>query len=362
MSDALTPIDAISSHKNMGAILLLAETAATAKSRPSILITGETGTGKEFVASAIHAQSVRAAKPFIEYNCAVGPEGLVESDLFGHLKGAFTGAVKDKKGRIEEAHGGTLFLDELGAMPLAAQVKLLRFLQTQEIIPVGQSQSVKVDVWVMAATNTDLPKAMEAGRFREDLYHRLNVIEIGLPPLRQRQEEIITLAENFLIRWARKEEKMIRGFSPEAQDLLKHYSWPGNIRELGNVVQHAVLVAKGDLINCEHFPERLRTRERRPDNIRDFQQNVQPASTQERAPLITPRDFMAAYVETCRARGETLKPADEFTLAYLQVIDQQTDHRQYLTAKLAGIGRGTVRKMLGASSHNRRPSNSLLAP
>ena len=225
----------------------------------TVLITGESGTGKELIARALHERSPRAALPFVAINCGAIPAGLIESELFGHAKGAFTDARTAKHGLFSEADGGTLFLDEVGELPLPAQVKLLRVLQEGEIRPVGESRSEKVDVRVIAATLRDLGKLVEKGEFREDLYYRLNVVNLRMPPLRERREDIPLLARSFIARFNRllNREPPVQGLSPEAEALMSAYAWPGNVRELENAMERAVLLADGALLLPTNLPERL---------------------------------------------------------------------------------------------------------
>src|SRR5262245_61591739 len=217
----------------------------------SIVISGESGTGKELVAEAIHRRSLRQAGPFIAINCGAIPEDLLESELFGHEKGAFTGAHTQRKGRIELAQGGTLFLDEIGELSLALQVKLLRFLQARQIERVGGRITIDVDVRVLVATHVNLRQAISQGRFREDLYYRLNVVEIVLPPLRERGEDILLLAKALLHRYAAETKRKLSGFDRQAMTALATYSWPGNIRELENRIRRAVIMASGPLLTPE---------------------------------------------------------------------------------------------------------------
>jgi Nif-specific regulatory protein len=228
-----------------------------AKSRATVLLTGESGTGKELVAKAIHVNSERGGKPFIRLSCASLPETLLESELFGHEKGAFTGAVARKEGRFELADGGTIFLDEVGEIPLGLQVKLLRVLQEREFERLGGKTTLKVDVRVVAATNRDLAREVREGKFREDLYYRLNVAPIHLPPLRERREDVPLLAHYFLARFAKENGKEIQGFSPEAMAFLSRHGWPGNVRELENAVERMVVMARGDLIQVADLPPEL---------------------------------------------------------------------------------------------------------
>ena len=219
-----------------------------AKSNATVLITGESGTGKELVARAIHSQSNRHSKPFIAVSCAALPESLLESELFGHEKGSFTGAYAQKKGKFEFAEGGTLFLDEIGEMSANIQVHLLRVLEEKEFTRVGGNEPIRVDVRVISATNKDLRRAMDKQEFREDLYYRLNVVNVELPPLRERKEDVPLLAQHFLSKFASENRKEISGFSPEATQLLLDYDWPGNVRELENAIERAVILARDSLI------------------------------------------------------------------------------------------------------------------
>ncbi|RME19556.1 MAG: HAMP domain-containing protein [Deltaproteobacteria bacterium] len=229
------------------------EIARVAPSSATVLLLGENGTGKELVAEAIHRNSTRRNKPFVKINCAAFNDNLLESELFGHAKGAYTGAIRDRKGLFETADGGTLMLDEVGDMSLNMQKKLLRVLQEGEIVPLGSNRVVKVDVRIIAATNRDLHKLMEQGQFREDLFHRLNVITIHIPPLRERKEDILPIARYFLARFCEKEGKPGLSLGPEAEEFLMRYHWPGNVRELENAVERAVIRCMGDTIIPEDF-------------------------------------------------------------------------------------------------------------
>lgn len=226
-----------------------------AKSNATVLITGESGTGKELVARAIHSQSYRKDKPFIAVSCAALPESLLESELFGHEKGAFTGAHVQRRGKFEIANRGTLFLDEIGEMSANIQVHLLRVLEEKEFTRVGGNELIKVDVRVISATNKDMKKAVASGQFREDLYYRLNVVTIELPPLRERKEDIPLLAQHFLKKFAVENQKEITGFSPEASDFLLKYDWPGNVRELENAIERAIILAKNSYIDAADMPQ-----------------------------------------------------------------------------------------------------------
>jgi two-component system nitrogen regulation response regulator NtrX len=224
------------------------QVAMAAPTNGRVLIYGENGTGKELVARAIHRLSRRRAATFLEVNCAAIPEELIESELFGHVKGSFTGAVADRRGKFELADGGTIFLDEIGDMSLKTQAKVLRVLQEQVFEPVGSTSSVHVDVRVLAATNKDLPTEIRAGRFREDLYFRLNVIPIFVPPLRDRVEDIPLLAEHFMEQFAREYGRRVKSLDPAAIGVLQRYDWPGNVRELRNVIERLVIMVPGDRI------------------------------------------------------------------------------------------------------------------
>jgi two-component system response regulator HydG len=222
------------------------------------MVLGESGTGKELVARALHDGSLRRERPFVSVSCAAIPEGLLESELFGHERGAFTGAVRRKLGRFELAHEGTLFLDEVGEIPLPIQVKLLRVLQERRFERVGGEESIEVDVRLVSATNRDLARMVAEGRFREDLYYRLNVVPIVLPPLRDRPGDVEELARFFLGRSAPRLGRQVTGFSPEALELLRRHAWPGNVRELENVVEQALVFVEGSLVRPEDLPDGLR--------------------------------------------------------------------------------------------------------
>ena len=228
-----------------------------AASRATVLISGESGTGKELIARRIHEESNRAEMPFVRLHCAALAESLLESELFGHEKGAFTGATTRREGRFEEANGGTLFLDEIGEISPSTQVKLLRFLQQREFERVGGNKTIEVDVRVVTATNRDLEEEVRKGNFREDLYFRLNVIHIEAPPLRARPGDVAILARHFVVKYARENEKTVREISPEAMEILESYDWPGNVRELENIIERSVVLVDGDRIDPRHLPSRL---------------------------------------------------------------------------------------------------------
>jgi two-component system response regulator AtoC len=229
---------------------LLRKLELVAKSKSTVLVTGETGTGKELAARAIHARSAQRDRPLIKVNCAAIPEGLLESELFGHVKGAFTGATANRRGRFALADGGSIFLDEIGTLGLPVQAKLLRVLQEREFEPVGSERTESVDVRVIAATNRDLRKMVADGRFQEDLFYRLSVIPIELPPLRERREDIPVLVEHFLRKHAQRMGRRIDGIEPAALERLAAYPWPGNVRELENAVERAVVLAAGPVIDA----------------------------------------------------------------------------------------------------------------
>lgn len=235
-----------------------------AKSRSTVLIQGETGTGKELIAKAIHEHSLRSEGPLIRLNCAALSESVLESELFGHEKGAFTGAVTRRNGRFEQADRGTLFLDELSEMPLSVQVKLLRFLQEREFERVGGNETVKVNVRVVAATNRDLRTLVDDGKFREDLYFRLKVVVLDVPPLRARPSDIPLLADHFLRRYGEENGKHVHDFSPQAREALLGYPWPGNVRELQHAIEQAVVLCEREIIGIEDLPIQPADREMEP--------------------------------------------------------------------------------------------------
>ncbi|ABB31298.1 two component, sigma54 specific, transcriptional regulator, Fis family [Geobacter metallireducens RCH3] len=281
-------------------------TVQVAGSDANILVLGESGTGKELIAGAIHVNSQRKGRRFLSINCAALSDTLLESQLFGHVRGAFTGAITTQKGLLEEADGGTLFLDEIGDVSAAVQAKLLRVIQEREFIPVGATKPKSVDIRFVAATNKDLAKEVAAGRFREDLYYRLNVITIALPPLRERREDIEPLAMHFLAKYARRIRKNIRGFTPEALQSLQGYRWPGNVRELENVVERAAILTRGDLVTPEVLPIRPR----------------------EDAPLLRPDNLLVSL--------------EEMEREHIERVLRQTGFHKSRTAEILGISRKTL--------------------
>jgi Nif-specific regulatory protein len=232
--------------------------ARLAPTNTTVLIVGESGTGKELVARSLHRQSHRVDKPFVAINCAALTETLLESELFGHEKGAFTGAIGQKQGRLERGQGGTVFLDEIGEMPVALQAKLLRVLQTREFERVGGTRSIALDIRLVAATNRNLDEAVKSGVFREDLFYRLNVVSLRIPALRERPEDIVPLALHFAARMSEKCGRRIAGISPQARNILRNHDWPGNVRELENAIEHAVALGSSETIRAEDLPETLK--------------------------------------------------------------------------------------------------------
>ncbi|NLG34136.1 MAG: sigma 54-interacting transcriptional regulator [Lentisphaerae bacterium] len=259
LKERFRPANIVGNSREMQ--IVYEQIAQVSKSAASVLIEGETGTGKELVAHAIHYNSLRADKPFIKAHCAALPESVIESELFGHEKGAFTGALAERKGRFELAHGGSLLLDEIGDIPPSIQIKLLRVLQEREFERVGGTKTIKVDVRVIAATNRDLSALVQQGKFREDLFFRLHVFPIYVPPLRKRKADIVLLADFFLQKYAQENGKDVRRLSSAVIDMLMSYHWPGNVRELENCIERAVLVTESNVIHPYHLPPTLQTAE-----------------------------------------------------------------------------------------------------
>jgi len=257
---------------------ILERVAMVAPSPTSVLILGESGTGKELIANAIHQGSGRVDRRFIKVNCAALPETLLESELFGHERGAFTGAVARRPGRFELADGGTIFLDEIGEMTFATQAKLLRVLQEREFEPLGSTKTVKVDIRIVAASNRILEEEVKRGAFREDLFYRLNVVPIELPPLRERREDIPLLIDHFLKIYNERNVRNLQGFHPRALDALMRYAWPGNIRELENVVERSVILTRDDYVPFSELPEAIRGAEDDPLTI-EIREGIRPGMT-----------------------------------------------------------------------------------
>lgn len=256
-------IDIIGHSKPMQEVFGLV--AQVADSNTTVLITGQTGTGKELIAQAIHLNSQRRSGPLVQVNCAAIPDTLIESELFGHERGAFTGALQQRRGRFEEANGGTIFLDEVGELSAAAQVKLLRVLQEKKFQPLGSSRVVKVNVRIIAATNRNLEQDILAERFRADLFYRLNVFPIYLPALRERGSDIILLADHFILKYSREMGRNVKKISSAAVEAFLSHKWPGNVRELENCIERAVLMSNGDTIECMHLPPSLQAKEKELD-------------------------------------------------------------------------------------------------
>lgn len=310
---------------------LLAYLHQIAPSDASVLIIGETGTGKELVARHIHQLSERREGPFIAVNCGAFAETLVEAELFGQNKGAFTGAVIDKAGWFEEANGGTLFLDEIGDLPLSIQVKLLRVLQEREVVRLGSRKSIAIDVRVVAATNVELEKAIIAGNFREDLYYRINVAHIKLPPLRERTGDILPLANYFIDEYAKRSGKNILALDNTAEKKLLSYEWPGNIRELENVIHHTLLICNNNLITAQdlHFSSLPLKQQAQANSIEDI-------STQDL--------LVKAFTRLFNEQSEDIYQLVEKTLFHTAY--DYSFHNQVHTAQLLGISRNIVRAKL----------------
>jgi Nif-specific regulatory protein len=258
-------LDIIGHSKSMQEVFGLV--AQVADSNTTVLINGETGTGKELIANAIHKNSSRKNGPLVQVNCAAIPDTLIESELFGHEKGAFTGALHQRRGRFEEANGGTIFLDEVGELSAAAQVKLLRVLQEKRFQPLGSSRIINVNVRIIAATNRDLEQDITSDRFRADLFYRLNVFPIYLPPLRERGSDIILLADHFILKYSKEMRKSVKKISTAAIEVFLSHKWPGNVRELENCIERAVLLTKTDMIECIHLPPSLHVREKKEEKV-----------------------------------------------------------------------------------------------
>jgi two-component system response regulator HydG len=284
-------------------------------SESSVLITGESGTGKEVVARTLHERSKRSAGPFVAINCAAMPEQLLESELFGHTKGAFTDARAPKNGLFLEANGGTLFLDEIGDMPITLQPKILRALQDRKVRPVGGSQEIPFDARILAATNRDLETMVEEQRFREDLYYRINVIHIPLPPLRARGSDTLLLAQRFIDHFAARASKPVTGITPEAAQKLNDYSWPGNVRELGNCIERAIALTRYDKLTIEDLPDKVRAY--KPSHV------IFPAED--------PRDIV---------------PLEEVERRYILRVFEAAGHNRSLAAQLLGVDRKTLYRKL----------------
>jgi len=320
-----------------------------AKSNIPVLVTGESGVGKELLARAVHGSSERAGRAFIAVNCGAIPENLVESILFGHEKGAFTGAVEKHPGKFVEAHGGTLFLDEVGELPLDMQVKLLRVLQEGEVDAVGGKRPVKVDVRIVSATNKDLAKLVAEGRFREDLYYRLNVFPIEAPPLRERREDIPAMVTRFVARFNAEEGRAVRGCAPETLDMLVGFDWPGNVRQLENSVFRAVVLCEGETLQLEDFPQIAGVRPRQLSAANDSL----PVGAYETANDAAPSAPMTVTIVEQHAppvaifdEGGHLRRLEEVERDLIEfAIEHYGGHMSEIARRL-GIGRSTLYRKL----------------
>jgi DNA-binding NtrC family response regulator len=348
----LSLADIVTRAPAMQPVLRAAEKAAA--SAIPVLIDGESGTGKELIARAIHGSGARRAKPFVAINCGALPDNLVESILFGHAKGAFTGATEMHAGKFVEADGGTLFLDEIGELPPPAQVKLLRALQEGEVEPVGGRKALKVDVRIISATNRDLIADVKAGLFREDLFYRLHVFPISVPPLRRRAEDVPELARHFLARIAAEEGKRVRGLSAEALALLSASRWPGNVRQLENAIFRAVVLADGEEIGVNEFPHVAA----HTGNAPPFEPTVEPspamaASLPEQAPMgLTMASHALALTD---ARGD-VRALDELEREAIRFAISHYRGQMSEVARRLGIGRSTLyRKLEGLGLGNDAP-------
>ncbi len=310
---------------------LLAHLQQVAPSEASVLIIGETGTGKELVARHIHNLSARRNRPFVAVNCGAFSESLVEAELFGHEKGAFTGALSAKAGWFEEADGGTLFLDEIGDLPMAIQVKLLRVLQEREVVRLGSRKSIPIDVRVLAATNVQLEKAINAGHFREDLYYRLDVVSLELSPLRERPGDILPLTRHFIEAYSQRLGYGNVSISPEAEHKLKHYSWPGNIRELENVIHHTLLICRNGVIAEGDL---------RLSNMRIERADDHHAGPDDSAEGLLERAFQKLFEEQAGALHEKVEDA------LLRAAYRFSHCNQVHTANLLGLSRNVTRSRL----------------
>jgi DNA-binding NtrC family response regulator len=332
--------DLVTQSESMGRVIRLGERAAG--SDIPILIEGESGVGKELIARAIQGAGERRAKPFVTVNCGAIPEKLVESILFGHEKGAFTGASDKHTGKFQEAHGGTLFLDEVGELPLGVQVKLLRALQDGEIDPVGARRPIRVDFRLISATNKSLIDQVKEGRFREDLYYRLNVFPIRIPPLRERREDIPELVRHFAARFAAEEGKIgLRGVDRDALELLTAFSWPGNIRQLENAVFRAVVLADGPMLTPAEFPQIAAQLE----SSRLMAPRPERTSGPVMFEQVAPAHFAASAIEALDENGE-LRPFAEVEADIIRFALAHHRGRMALVARKLGIGRSTLYRKL----------------
>jgi DNA-binding NtrC family response regulator len=342
-ANTLTFDDMVAAAPSMRMVVRMGQRAAA--SNIPVLITGESGVGKEILARAIQGSSERAGRPFVTVNCGAIPENLVESILFGHEKGAFTGAVEKHAGKFVEAHGGTLFLDEVGELPLDMQVKLLRVLQESEVDPVGGRRPVKVDVRIISATNKDLAKLVAEGRFREDLYYRLNVFPIEAPPLRERREDIPAMVQRFIIRFNAEEGRSVRGCAADTMSMLTSYDWPGNVRQLENMVFRAVVLSEGDLLLPEDFPQISGVKPRPLTAANDTLPQGAVAPANDSAPMVAATPAEAPPVPIFDEGGH-LRRLEEVERDLIELaIEHYAGHMSEIARRL-GIGRSTLYRKL----------------
>ncbi|MAT71937.1 MAG: sigma-54-dependent Fis family transcriptional regulator [Planctomycetaceae bacterium] len=312
-------------------------TRQVARSSASVLLLGETGTGKELIAHAIHDQSGRRDRPFVRVNCGALSESLLESELFGHVRGAFTGAIDNRTGRFEAAHQGTIFLDEINSTTLHLQVKLLRVLQEREFERVGDTRTIRVDTRVIAASNRDLLDLASDGEFREDLFYRLNVVPIFLPPLRQRTEDIPLLVSHFLNVYNEKNDRYVTHIQPRALEAMQNYAWPGNVRELQNYVERAVVMATGDELTCELLPEAVVTG-KQPRAIGPRVMNLDELTEE-----LVGRGLADAHDQDDNLHAQIVDRVEREVIAQVMRL---TDNVQIKAAARLGINRNTLHKKL----------------
>ncbi|HHE55830.1 MAG TPA: sigma-54-dependent Fis family transcriptional regulator [Caldithrix abyssi] len=332
----------------------------------SVLIQGESGTGKEVVANALHNLSKRKHKPLVSVNCGAIPEGILESELFGHEKGSFTGAIAQRKGYFEAANGGTIFLDEIGEMPLNTQVKLLRVLETSEIMRVGGTTPIKVDVRVIAATNKDLEKAVENNEFRRDLYFRLKAITIFIPPLRKRKEDIPVLVKKFADEFVQKNQIYFKGFAPEAIELLKQYDWPGNVRELKNFVETAITLNRGEIIHSSYVRSVLNLDNRyTPTENLPVPLNKTPEQAERELIYRTLISLKLDITELKQMLGQFIQTQMEWMKNQMPVAREQNDSEQMNSQEIkptsiSAMERELIKETLKRFNGNRRKTAKAL--
>ena len=342
---ALTPLPAVEPDAPLPGIIgsgpAMAEvyrtTRQVARSSASVLLLGETGTGKELIAHAIHAHSDRRDRPFVRVNCGALSESLLESELFGHVRGAFTGAIDNRTGRFEAAHQGTIFLDEINSTTLHLQVKLLRVLQEREFERVGDTRTIRVDTRVIAASNRDLLDLASSGEFREDLFYRLNVVPIYLPPLRQRTEDIPLLVSHFLNVYNEKNDRYVTHIQPRALEAMQRYAWPGNVRELQNYVERAVVMASGDELACDLLPEAVVTG-KQPRTMGPRVMNLNELTEE-----LVGRGLADAKDDSENLHSQIVDRVEREVIAQVMRL---TDNVQIKAAARLGINRNTLHKKL----------------